>query len=224
MYKHSFCAVISIYIIQWRHQIFFLFWGGIVGENASLGKGCKYPTIYQKWQICVLMGRGEGDSLQWLMIMIRMLTACNIFNLLNLTVLFLWLQKRLELTMVMVIRVKRIKTYHVWWILPQQNFTGRDCQNNQTLLNAAQSQVGTEVRISQLLCANFNSFWLPPRGYYTPNLKWTCFVCYLKIINTFVPVTQKWHWNFSRQSCFWVMDHNSQNIVLINNSRTAWST
>ena len=31
-----------------------------MGENASLGKGCKYPTIYQKRKICVLMGRGVG--------------------------------------------------------------------------------------------------------------------------------------------------------------------
>ena len=52
------------------------------------------------------------------------------------------------------------------------------------------------------------------RGYYTPNLKLACFVCYLKIINTFflknnvcilkqiVQGTQKWHWNFSRPSGF----------------------
>ena len=46
-----------------------------------------------------------------------------------------------------------------------------------------------------------------------PNLKLACFVCYLKIINTFwendkcilkqiVQGTQKWHWNlFVMQSC-----------------------
>ena len=61
------------------------------------------------------------------------------------------------------------------------------------------------------------------------------FVLYLKIINTFlksnvctlteiVQGTQKWHWNFSRPSGFQVMDQNSQNIDIVNNSRTAWPT
>ena len=65
-----------------------------------------------------------------------------------------------------------------------------------------------------------------------PNQKLACFVLYLKIINTFlkrnicifeqiVQETQKWHWNFSRPSGIQVMDQNSQNIVMINNSRTA---
>ena len=51
------------------------------------------------------------------------------------------------------------------------------------------------------------------RGYYTPNLILACFVCYLKIVNTFlnnnvgiykqiVQGTQKMHWNFSRPSSF----------------------
>ena len=49
------------------------------------------------------------------------------------------------------------------------------------------------------------------KGHYTPNLKLACFVCYLKIVNTFlknivcilkqiVQGTPKWHWNFSRPS------------------------
>ena len=54
------------------------------------------------------------------------------------------------------------------------------------------------------------------RGYCTPNLKLACFVCYLKIINTFfvcvknnicilkkiVQGTQKWHCNFSGPGSF----------------------
>ena len=63
----------------------------------------------------------------------------------------------------------------------------------------------------------------------------TSFAFYLKIVNTFfqkdvcilkqiVQGTQKWHWNFSRPSSFYVMDQNSYNFVLISNSRTAWPT
>ena len=69
----------------------------------------------------------------------------------------------------------------------------------------------------------------------TPNLKLACFVCYIKIINTFsknnacifkwiIQGSQKWHWNFSRPSSFKVTDQTSQNNVLINNSRNGWST
>ena len=71
----------------------------------------------------------------------------------------------------------------------------------------------------------------PLKGYCTPNQKLACFVCYLKIINTFL----------KNNICIWkqiaqgtqnrieiligeVMDQNSQNIVLIKNSRTAWPT
>ena len=51
------------------------------------------------------------------------------------------------------------------------------------------------------------------RGNCTPNQKLACFALYLKIVTTFlqnnvyilkqiVQGTQKWHWNFSRQSNF----------------------
>ena len=76
-----------------------------------------------------------------------------------------------------------------------------------------------------------NNFFLALRGYYTRNLKLACFVCHLKIINTFfeknkiiIQGTTKWHWNSNRPSDSYVMSQNGQNIVLINNSRTAWPT
>ena len=46
----------------------------------------------------------------------------------------------------------------------------------------------------------------------------------LTILTQIVQETQKWHWTFSRPSSSWVIDQNMQNIVLINNSRTALST
>ena len=42
-------------------------------------------------------------------------------------------------------------------------------------------------------------------------------VCILKRI---VQGTQNWHWHFSRPGSLNIMDQSSQNIVLINNSRT----
>ena len=42
-------------------------------------------------------------------------------------------------------------------------------------------------------------------------------VCILKRI---VQGTQKWHWHSSRPSSLNIMDQNSENTVLINNSRT----
>ena len=44
------------------------------------------------------------------------------------------------------------------------------------------------------------------------------------ILKSVVQGTQKWHWNFSWPSGFYVMDQNSQNNVLINNTRTVWRT
>ena len=69
------------------------------------------------------------------------------------------------------------------------------------------------------------------KGVMHPNQKLACFVCYLKIINTFL----------KNNICIWkqiaqgtqngieiligeVMNQNSQNIGLIKNSRTAWPT
>ena len=75
--------------------------------------------------------------------------------------------------------------------------------------------------------------WL--RGNCTQNQNWTCFVSYLKIINTALKnnktiqkriawETQKWHWNFNKPKGTWVIDQNNILHVLINNSRTAWHT
>ena len=51
---------------------------------------------------------------------------------------------------------------------------------------------------------HFSDQWL--RGYCTPNLKFACFVCYLKTINTFSKKNNEYtciyHWNFSRPSSF----------------------
>ena len=60
-------------------------------------------------------------------------------------------------------------------------------------------------------------------GYCTPKLKLACFVCYLKIMTTFlknnvsivkqiVQGTQKWHWNLSRPSSF--LSYGSKQYVL----------
>ena len=73
------------------------------------------------------------------------------------------------------------------------------------------------------------------RGNCTPDHKLACFALYLKIVNTFlknnvyilkqiVQKTKKWQWNFSRPIDSKVMDQNSQNIVLINSSRTTRPT
>ena len=73
------------------------------------------------------------------------------------------------------------------------------------------------------------------RGYCTSYQKLACFVLCLKITNTFlknkicilwliVQRTQKWPWNFSRQSGFSVKYQNSQNDIWINNSITSWPT
>ena len=83
--------------------------------------------------------------------------------------------------------------------------------------------------IMMFWCFTTNSYPTRLRGFCTPNQKLTCFVLYLKIINTFlknnlgilkqiVQRTQKWHWNFSRPSAFLAMDQNSQNI------KTRWPT
>ena len=84
-------------------------------------------------------------------------------------------------------------------------------------------------------CLEYDHWKGLSRGNCTPNQKLAGFVFYLKIINTFlknnicilkqiIQATQKWHWNFSRPSSSKVMDQSSQNIVFINNSRTAWPT
>ena len=77
------------------------------------------------------------------------------------------------------------------------------------------------------------------RGYCTTILKLACFVCYLKIINTFlksnvcilkyIVILSKELKNgieilVSQAVFFLFMDQNSQNNVLINNLRTAWPT
>ena len=67
-------------------------------------------------------------------------------------------------------------------------------------------------------------------GYYTPNLELTMFCAptpnnqQFLHLQQIVQVTQKWHWNLSRPSGFQVMDQNIQNIVMINNSKTARPT
>ena len=73
------------------------------------------------------------------------------------------------------------------------------------------------------------------RGYCTPKQKLSCFVFYLKIINTFmkniicilqyiVQGTQKWHWNLRKPSSSWVIDQNIILTILIHDLKTAWST
>ena len=65
------------------------------------------------------------------------------------------------------------------------------------------------------------------------NQNWECFVCNLKLINTFLKngksivkkiiwKTQKWHPNFSRPIGLCVIDQKQNFACLINNSRTNW--
>ena len=70
------------------------------------------------------------------------------------------------------------------------------------------------------------------RGYYTHNLILTCFVCYVKIIKIILKKNvcilknklSKELKNGSEILVGQAMDQNSQNIVLIYNSRTSWVT
>ena len=53
------------------------------------------------------------------------------------------------------------------------------------------------------------------RGNYTPNRNWACFVRFLKIIKHTVWETQKWNWDFTRNSGSWVIDQNMHKCILI---------
>ena len=63
------------------------------------------------------------------------------------------------------------------------------------------------------------------RGYFTPNLKLACSVCYLKIINTFLKNLKNGIEILVGQAVLsYEKKKTVKNTVLINNSRTTWPT
>ena len=117
-----------------------------------------------------------------------------------------------------------IVNYHTPW---PTNFVRRSHQRSTVRLwnddkwkfgttSKSMFRYGTRSKTSH--CSLIGVLHLPPQiSMFCYTLKNNMHILYWK----FFKELEKWHWNFSRPSDFYAVDQNGQNVVRINNLRTA---